>query len=167
MKLYLSFSSSCFVSPPLELPFNFLLIFIIHSAYQVLSLSLLAGSFITLSKFVLKQTSNTAASNLGRDKQLVAITSLDLCAKATLISLIMNNGGGNREACLWKFLRAVISFMLNSQNSGGASENNPPPSFSPLNRLTCFYFPLLLLSLSVCLSYFSSALLVFLIPQEV
>lgn len=77
-------------------------------------------SFITLSKSLLKQTSNNAASNLGRDKQLSAITSLNLCAKATLISLIMNNGGGDREACLCKFPHTVISFMLNSQHSGGA-----------------------------------------------
>lgn len=50
-----------------------------------------------------KQTWNKAASNLGRDEQLAAATFLDLCAKATVISLIMNNGGGNRGACLWKF----------------------------------------------------------------
>lgn len=89
---------------------------------------------------IVKKTSNNAASNLGRDKQLSAITSLNLCAKATLISLIMNNGGGNREACLCKFPHTVIS-MLNSQNSGGASENNLPPSFSSVNCLTCFYLP--------------------------
>lgn len=49
--------------------------------------------------------------------------------------------GRNRDACLCKFPHTVISFMVNSQNSGGASEYNPPPSFSLLNRLTCFYFP--------------------------
>lgn len=86
---------------------------------------------------------------MGRDKQLAAITSLNLCAKATIISLIMNNGGGNTEACLCKFPHTVISSMLNSQNSGGTPENSPPPSFSPLNRLTCFYFPLLSSPLSV------------------
>lgn len=74
-------------------------------------------SFITLSKPLLEQTSNNAASNLGRNKQLSAITSLNWCAKATLISLIMNNGGGNRDACLCKFPHTVISFMLDSQNS--------------------------------------------------
>lgn len=42
----------------------------------------------------------------------------------------MNNGGGNRGACLCKFPRTVISFMLNGQNSGAASENNLPPLFS-------------------------------------
>lgn len=76
-------------------------------------------SFITLSKPSLEQTSNNAASNLGRNKQLSAITSLNWCAKATLISLIMNNGGGNRDACLCKFPHTVISFMLDSQNSDG------------------------------------------------
>lgn len=32
----------------------------------------------------------------------------------------MNNGGGNRGACLCKFPGALISFMLNGQNSGAA-----------------------------------------------
>lgn len=54
-----------------------------------------------------------------KDKQLVAITSLNVPAKASLISLITNNGGGNREACLCKFPRTVISYMLDSQNRGG------------------------------------------------
>lgn len=59
--------------------------------------SLQSKSSSTLSKPLVEQTSNNAASNLGRDEQLSAITSLNRCAKATLISLIMNNGGGNRE----------------------------------------------------------------------
>lgn len=87
----------------------------------------------------------------GRDKQLAAITSLNLCAKATLISLIMNNGGGNREACLCKFPHTVISSMLNSQITSSASENNPPPSFSQ---------PFVLLLPSTSSPYSSSALCV-------
>lgn len=89
----------------------------------------------TLSKSLLKQTSNNAASNLGRDKQLSAITSLNLCAKATLISLIINNGGGDRGVCLCKFPHTVTSFVLNSQNSGVALENNVSPYFSPFDLL--------------------------------
>lgn len=84
---------------------------------------------------VVIKASTKAASNLGRDKQLSAITSPNLCAKASLISLIMNNGGGNRGACLCKFPGAVISFMLNGQNSGAASQNNLPPSLFPLSTL--------------------------------
>lgn len=65
---------------------------------------------------------------------------MNLCAKATLISLIMNNGGGNREACLCKFPHTVISFMFNSQNSGGASENNLPASVSSPQLFDLFLF---------------------------
>lgn len=81
-------------------------------------------------------SSNITISNLGRNKQLASTTSPNLFAKAALISLIVNNGGGNREACLCKFPPAVISSMLNGQISGGASENNPlPSSFQPFVSL--------------------------------
>lgn len=82
---------------------------------------------------VVKKASTKAASNLGRDKQLSAITSPNVCAEASLISLIMNNGGGNRRACLCKFNGAVISFVLNGQNSGAAS-------FFSVNSFTFFIF---------------------------
>lgn len=89
-----------------------------------------------------EQRSNSAASNSGRDEQLSAITSLNQCAQATLISLIMNNGGGNREACLCKFPHTVISFMLDSRNSGETFKNNQHSCFS-----LCFYFPFMLFSM--------------------
>lgn len=51
----------------------------------------------------------------------------------------MNNGGGNREACLCKFPYTVISFMLDRQNSGETSKNHQHSCFS-----LCFYFSFML-----------------------